>query len=65
MQAKTAPKEMTINIKVRSVKGDKTIAVSNATQIETLKNAYLEALEISKEDIPLERLRFFCMGKEL
>lgn len=47
------------------MKGDKTIAVSNATQIETLKNAYLEALEISKEEIPLERLRFFCMGKEL
>ena len=26
---------------------------------------YMEAIGISLEEIPLSRLRFFCMGKEL
>ena len=39
--------------------------MSNTIQVEALKKQYLESLEISSEEVPLERLRFFCMGKEL
>ena len=47
------------------MKGDKTLPVPNTIQIEKLKNAYLDAIGISSEEIPISRLRFFCMGKEL
>ena len=47
------------------MKGDKTLPVPNTIQIEKLKMMYMEAIGISLEEIPLSRLRFFCMGKEL
>lgn len=65
MQEKKAPKEKSLNIKVRSVKGDKTLVVNNNYQVEALKSAYLEALELTTSEVPFTSMRFFCMGKEL
>ena len=47
------------------MKGDKTLQVSNNTQIEDLKLAYLDAEEVDGTRDDLSGLRFFCMGKEL
>lgn len=50
-------------MKVRSVKGDSTLSVSNLLTIKELKQKYLSSL--TNNDIKLEELRFFCLGKEL
>ena len=47
------------------MKGDKTLPTPNTIQVEKLKMQYLEAIGMSSEEIPIARLRFFCMGKEL
>jgi len=50
-------------LKVRSVKGDSTLSVSNLLSIKELKQKYLVALGVT--DIKLEDMRLFCLGKEL
>lgn len=47
------------------MKGDKTLQVSNQTQIQDLKAAYLESSGVDGTLDDLSGLRFFCMGKEL
>lgn len=51
-------------MKIRSVKGDSILSVTNHISIKTLKAKYIEALG-NKSDLKLEELRFFCLGKEL
>jgi hypothetical protein len=60
---KKQPKEENRHLKLRSVKGDKEIDISNLTSIPDLKQKYLDILE-DKETEPA-KLRMFCMGKEL
>jgi hypothetical protein len=50
-------------MKVRSVKGDKTISMSNKQLVGDLKKTYLK--ELNLEEVTLEKIRLFCMGKEL
>ena len=47
------------------MKGDKTLQVSNQTQIVDLKVAYLKSDGVDGTTDDLSYLRFFCMGKEL
>lgn len=63
LKAKKSPKEQSVTVKVRSVKGDKTLTISNKTKVEELKKAYLGELNLS--DLGLDKIRLFCMGKEL
>lgn len=69
MKAKKAPKEKNITIKVRNVAlGDKNVVISNSSTIEQVKEAYIEALDAavrSEKNPSVEKLRFFCLGKEL
>lgn len=48
---------------MRSVKGDSTLSVSNLLSIKELKQKYLAV--IGSNDIKIEEIRFFCLGKEL
>jgi len=49
-------------LKIRSVKGDSTLACSNHTSIKDLKEKYAASLG---GKVLAEELRFFCLGKEL
>lgn len=48
---------------MRSVKGDRTLPVSNLKTIKEVKEKYIH--DLGTKDLKLEELRFFCLGKEL
>lgn len=74
MRNKKAPKEKELNIKIRNPKaGDQTVVCSNSLTIYQVKEHYLRQIDKSKvgfteesttEEL-IEKIRFFCMGKEL
>jgi hypothetical protein len=48
--------------------GDKNVVISNSSTIEQVKEAYIEVLDAavrSEKNPSVEKLRFFCLGKEL
>ena len=39
--------------------------VANSLGVEQLKKEYVAALGLKEDELPVNTLRFFCMGKEL
>ena len=51
--------------KVRSVKGDCVLQVSNLLSIIEFKKLYIDKLGSAGEGMTVENMRMFCLGKEL
>ena len=54
-------------VKIRSTKGDSSLEkVSNLLSISDLKSMYISSLDEKRQDgLSPDKLRFFCLGKEL
>jgi hypothetical protein len=50
---------------VRSAKGDFVLQCSNHLSIAEFKNLYIAKLGAGGEDLRAEKMRMFCLGKEL
>lgn len=56
---------MYVQLKVRNPQfGDKTFITSNVSQIEAVKQQYIDTVGDSS-GLSIDRIRFFCLGKEL
>ena len=62
LEKKAKPSEVAMKLKIRSVKGDCTLDVTNCTEIVELKKSYIENVDKS---LQLDQVKFFCMGKLL
>jgi hypothetical protein len=60
---KAKPDSKARHLKIRSMKGDKEMDVTNLIGIGELKKQYLELMSLT--DYKVENTRMFCMGKEL
>ncbi len=59
------PEKQFHNLKVRSPKGDYVMECSNWTSILDFKQMYIEKLGAAAADVKVDKVRMFCLGKEL